>query len=269
MVFSVMHLVNFAHGELITLPGYAMLGLYSLGAPWIVMATGAIIAGLVAALAMERTAFRPVRNADPTTMLVTSFGLSIIIQALLASLVSARPQGVPQPGWLSDGITVAGVSVQWQQLGTIVVTAVALTGLLIFLRRSMTGIAMRAAASDFDAARLMGVDANRVIAVAFGISGLLAGIAAVAYLARLGTVEPSMGLTPVLFAFVASVIGGIGSLKGAVAGGFALGFVEIALRNWLPGDMTGFTPAFLFLAVAVLLVVRPRGLFGAEETMRV
>lgn len=88
-----------------------------------------------------------------------------------------------------------------------------------------------------------------------------------AYLARLGTVEPHMGLTPVLFAFVASVIGGIGSLKGAVVGGFALGLLEIALRNWLPGDMTGFTPAFLFLAVAVLLVVRPRGLFGTTERL--
>jgi branched-chain amino acid transport system permease protein len=269
MVFSVMHLVNFAHGELITLPGYSMLGLYSLGAPWIVMAIGAIVTGVAAALAMERTAFRPVRNAPPTTMLLTSFGLAIIIQALLASLVSARPQAVAQPDWLGERITVLGVSIQWQQLGTIVVTAIALTGLVIFLRRSMTGIAMRAAATDFDATRLMGVNANRVISVAFAISGFLAGLAAVAYLARVGTVNPHMGLTPVLFAFVASVIGGIGSLKGAAVGGFVLGFVEVALRNWLPEDMIGFTPAFLFLAVAILLVVRPRGLFGTDEAVRV
>lgn len=269
LVFSVMRLVNFAHGELITLPGYAMLGLYTLGAPWSVLAIGGLVTGVVGAVAMERLAFRPVRHADPTTMLLTSFGLSIIIQSLLATLVSPRPQAVPQPDWLGTSISVAEISLQWQQLGTIAVTVIALAALLLFLQRSFTGVAMRAAATDFDATLLMGIKANRVIRVAFAVSGLLAGIASVAHLARIGTVEPTMGLTPVLFAFVASVVGGIGNLRGAVLGGLLLGLVEVALRSWLPVDTTSFTPAVLFLAVAVLLIVRPRGLFGADEAVRV
>lgn len=269
LVFSVMGLVNFAHGELITLPCYAMLGLHLLGASWAVMAAGGILAGLVAALAMERLAFRPVRGAAPETMLLTSFGLSIIIQSLLATLISPRPKAVPQPEWLSASITIGGVSLQWQQLGTILVAFVALLALLVFLRRSFYGVAMRAAATDFDATLLMGVKANRVIASAFAISGLLAGIAAITYLARIGTVSPSMGLTPVLFAFVASVIGGIGNLKGAVIGGLVLGLVEVGLRSWLPAGATSYTPVILFAVVAVILVLRPRGLFGADEGVRV
>lgn len=269
LVFSVLNMINFAHGELITVSGYAMLGLHSLGASWGVLVIGGIVAGGVTALLMERIAFRPVRDSAPTTMLLTSFGLAIVIQSLLASIISARPQAVPQPAWLNRGFHIGDVAVQWHELLTIVLTGTALLGLLVFLQRSFLGTAVRAAAADSDASRLMGINADRVIAAVFAISGVLAGLAAVSYLARVGSVDPWMGLTPLLFAFVAAVIGGIGSLKGAVAGGLAVGFVEVALRTWLPNDMTSFTPALLFLAVAVLLAVRPRGMFGAEGAVRV
>jgi branched-chain amino acid transport system permease protein len=128
---------------------------------------------------------------------------------------------------------------------------------------------MRGASEDFDAVRLMSIRANRVIASAFAVSGFLAGIAAVLLLARSGSVTPSMGLMPVLMAFVANVIGGIGSLPGAVIGGFVLGFAEVMLRAWLPLGVSGFTTGFLFLFVAVLLLLRPEGLFGARTATRV
>lgn len=269
IVFSILHLVNFAHGELITLPSYAMLGMYHLGLPWYVFAPAAVVIGGVAGLAMERLAFRPVRRASPTTMLLTSFGLSIIIQSLLQIMVSPRPQAIPQPGWLRSSFLVAGLRVQSEHLLTILVTAAALLGLVLLLRRSLMGTAMRAAAEDFDAVRLMGIKANRVVTSAFFISGALAGIAAILILSRRGTVNPHMGLMPVLSAFVANVIGGIGSLWGAVLGGFLLGFVEVALRAWLPSSVSGFTTGFLFLIIAVLLLFRPAGLFGARTAVRV
>jgi branched-chain amino acid transport system permease protein len=233
------------------------------------LAAAAVLSGVAAALAMERLAFRPVRHANPTTMLLTSFGLSIIIQSLLQITVSPRPRAVPQPDWLRSSFEFVGLRFQAEHLLTIGVTAVALLSLVTLLRRTSIGTAMRAAAEDFDAVRLMGIKANRVIAAAFAISGGLAGVAAVLILSRRGTVNPHMGLMPVLSAFVANVIGGIGNLWGAVLGGFLLGFVEVALRAWLPGSVSGFTTGFLFLFVGLLLLIRPEGLFGARQAVRV
>ena len=268
IVFSILHLINFAHGELITLPAYAMYGMYLLGLPWVAFATISILVGVVAALAMERIAFRPVRDASPATLLLTSLGLSIIIQALLQMLISPRERAVPQPDWLLDSFDVAGLRVQAVQLLAIGVTIVSLVVLTMIIQRTRIGIAMRAAAEDFDATRLMGISANRVVAVAFAISGLLASLAAILLLARRGTVHPSMGLLPVLKAFVATVLGGFGSLTGAAIGGFLLGFLEVALRAWLPQDVAGFTEGILFAIVGFLLFLRPNGLFGRAEVVR-
>jgi branched-chain amino acid transport system permease protein len=268
IVFSILHLINFAHGELITLPAYAMYGMYLLGVPWVAFAAISILVGVVAALAMERIAFRPVRDASPATLLLTSLGLSIIIQALLQILISPRERAVPQPDWLLDSFEVAGLRVQAVQLLAIAVTIVSLVALTMIIQRTRMGIAMRAAAEDFDATRLMGISANRVVAVAFALSGLLASLAAILLLARRGTVHPSMGLLPVLKAFVATVLGGFGSLAGAAVGGFLLGFLEVALRAWLPQDVAGFTEGMLFAIVGFLLFLRPNGLFGRAEVVR-
>lgn len=269
LVFTILHLVNFAHGELITIPGYALLALHYLGAPWVVMAIAAPLVGMLAALTMERVAFRPVRSATPTTMLLTSFGLSIILQALFVMLVSPRPRAVPQPDWFGSSVIVGGVRLQALQLLTVAVVVVTLVALSLLLRRTLLGVTMRAAAEDFDAARLMGVRANGVIATAFAVSGLLAGLAAVLVLARRGSVNPMMGLGPVLNAFVANVIGGIGNLWGAAAGGLLLGAVEVALRALMPPTLAGMVDGFVFALVAVILLVKPSGLFSAETAVRV
>lgn len=268
MVFTIMHLVNFAHGELITVPGYVMYALATLGASWFVFAPAAVLAGVIAALVMDRLAFRPVRNASPATMLLTSLGLSILIQGSLQTFVSPRERAVPQPAWIRSSLDVLGIRIQTNQILSILVTTVALAGLLLLLRRTRIGMAMRAAASDFDAARLMGIRADRVIATAFAISGALAGLAAILILARRGSVDPSMGLLPVLKAFVAVVLGGFGSLSGAVVGGFALGFAEVALRAWLPSDLTPFVDGFLFAMIGVLLFFRPGGIITVRTAVR-
>lgn len=269
MVFTIFGLVNFAHGELITLSAYAMLGAHYLGWPWVAQVVVALVAGIAAAVAMEQLAFRPVRKADPTTMLITSFGLSIAIQAILTMVVSARTRTVPQPDWFGTAFHLGEFTLPHHQLLTVVVTAVALVVLVVVLRRTTAGLAIRAAAEDFTAARLLGVRANWVISSAFATSGLLAGIAAVLILARTGgTVQPTMGLTPVLKAFVAIVIGGVGSLGGAVMGGFVLGIIEVSLRAWLPSSMTGFTDGLLFALVAAVVLLRPQGILGKVERLR-
>lgn len=269
LVFSILGLINFAHGELLTISAYSVLGLHRMGAPWWVQALAALVVGPLAAIAMERVAFRRVRSASPTTLLLTSFGLSIVIQAAFLIAISPRPQAIPQPGWLQRSVEVAGLSLQAQQLLTITVTAAALAGLSWVLGRTLLGTAMRAAAEDFDAARLMGVRADRVIQGAFAASGLLAGLATILLLARRGSVDPHLGLLPVLKAFVANVIGGVGSLPGAVLGGLLLGVAETAMRAYLPQGAAGFTDGLLFLGVVAILTWRPRGILGRPEAVRV
>jgi branched-chain amino acid transport system permease protein len=151
---------------------------------------------------------------------------------------------------------------------SITATAVLLIGLMIFLRRSTLGIAMRAASLDFPVTRLMGINANAVIATAFAISGLLAGVAGALWIAQRGSVDPLMGFLPVLKAFIAVVLGGIGSLGGAVVGGFALGFIEVALRAFLPEDVQPFREAVALSLVIALLLWRPEGLIGRKEAVR-
>lgn len=269
IVFSIIGLVNFAHGELITVCGYVMLAGLSLGMPWWAYALLGIAGTIVAALLMERLAFRPVRNASPLTMMLTSLGVSIGIAAAFETFVSPRVKAVPAPSWVSSAVHVGSLRIQAEHIMTISVTVVAVLLLLFLLRRTVIGKAMRAAAEDFNAVRLMGIKANAVIVTAFAISGLLAGLAAVLILARRGAVNPHMGVFLGINAFVANVIGGLGNLWGALAGGFVLGFVEVMLRAWLPADIAGFTTGFVFIFVAVALVVRPGGIFGGSSAERV
>lgn len=266
IVFSVMGLVNFAHGEFITIAGYTMYALFIFAAPtsaWTLLPIG-IFAAIAAAVVFERVAFRPVRNAPATTGLLTAFGLSIIVKNFFVTAVATRPKAVPSPDFLSELVPIGPVHIQVLQLLEGAVTAGALVALLAVLRGTTIGLSMRAAAKDFNTVRLMGVRANQVVMAAFVISGLLAGLAAVFIIARRGAVDPFMGFIPVLKAFVGAVLGGFGSLIGAVVGGFTLGIAEVVLQVILPESIAGYRDAFVFLFVGGLLILRPQGIFGVK-----
>lgn len=264
IVFSVMGLVNFAHGDQITVGGYAMF-LVALTAgmsnPALLLPVG-ILSVVLFALFLERVAFRPVRQAPPTTGMLMSFGVSILIQNVALIFVGTRPKAVPTMEFLMSNLTVGSLRIPMVQLLETVITFAAIAVLVVFLRRTTIGMAMRAAAKDVQTVRLMGVRADRMVAAGFAISGLLAGLATIFIMARRGAVDPFMGFTPVLKAFVAAVIGGFGSLPGAVIGGFALGIGEVALQVALPEHVAGFRDAFIFTAVGLLLLVRPQGILG-------
>jgi branched-chain amino acid transport system permease protein len=263
IVFSIMGLVNFAHGEIMTLGGYAMFFVtVQFGAPLPVVFLAAILTAMVTALLMERIAFRPVRGSSVATMLLTSFAVSVILQVTFQNVISPRPRGVQLPPELSQVVEVLGVGIGLIQLLAIVMVLVSLGLLTLFLRRTTLGISMRAAAQDFSVARLMGIRADGVIATAFAISGLLAGVAAFLWVAQRGSVDPAMGLTPVIKAFIASVMGGLGSLPGAVVGGFVLGIIEVTLQAWLPQEALPFKDAITLTLVIAILLWRPQGLLG-------
>ncbi len=268
MVFSVLGLINFAHGELMTVTGYTMFFAIGSGVPFILAACLGVAMAMVVAVLMERIAFRPVRNANTATMLLTSFAVSTILHILFQNLISARPKAIPVPSDLAGAINFFGLDIGAIQALSIVCTALLLFALNLFLRRSILGIAMRAAAFDFPVTRLMGINANAVIATAFAISGLLAGVAGVLWIAQRGSVDPLMGFLPVLKAFIAVVLGGLGSLSGAVVGGFVLGFIEVALRAYLPPEVLPFREAIALSLVIGLLLLRPEGLLGQKLSVR-
>jgi branched-chain amino acid transport system permease protein len=266
IVFSIMGLVNFAHGEVVAFGGYSMVITASLltSNPWLIM-IGVMIACVLMSVVLERVAFRTIRGADLTTGLLTAFGVSIVLQNLFLLLGSPRPIAATQFIFLDQTVKFGSIRVSSLQIYETVATFIAIAILLVFLRKTTLGIAMRAAALDFEMVRLCGIRANRVIAGAFAISGLLAGIACIFIMARRGSVQPHMGFDPVLVAFVACVIGGFGSLPGAVLGGFLLGITEVAVliftskrRGASPGSCIYAGDAHTNLATRWNLIPRPR-----------
>ncbi|MEZ5888023.1 MAG: branched-chain amino acid ABC transporter permease [Paracoccaceae bacterium] len=268
VVFSIVALINFAHGELMTVAGYVLFVCILYAVPLPIAVVAAVVAAAAAAAATERLAFRPMRRADPTSLMLTSFAVSAILKVLFQNGISARPKPVPLPPELSGTLTLGPVRLGTVPLASILVTCLSLAALTFFLKRTVMGKAMRAAAEDFQVLRLMGIRANRVIATAFALSGMLAGISAALWVAQRGSVDPLMGFVPVLKAFVASVIGGLGSLSGAVAGGFALGIAEVLFQAYLPDAALPFRDAFVLGFVILILLWRPDGLIPAKTGRR-
>jgi branched-chain amino acid transport system permease protein len=264
MVFGIMRLVNFAHGEIIMLGAYALLELT--GQPLVVVLLGTLAAGALVALAMERVAFRPVRRSSPATLLVTSFAVSVLLQNVVISTYGSFPKTVALPSFLDSPYSIGHIQISKSTVVTAITTMVLLVSLGIFLKKTALGTQMRAAAEDFTMARLLGVRADRVIATAFVISGVLAGTVSILLVWETGSISPTMGTAPVLVGFVATVIGGMGSLAGAALGGFLLGFVTVGFQAWLPLGLRDFRDAFAFGVVILILVVRPQGLLGASGT---
>jgi branched-chain amino acid transport system permease protein len=260
LIFGVMDLINFAHASLIVVTSYSLLYLDVLPAG--VALVAAIGMAVVVALATERVAFRPIRGAGEVTLLVTSFAVFYLIQNLTLLIVGGIPQSVHVLGFVRGSVMLGDVRVAKLSLVTIAVTGVLLVSLAAFLKRTPFGLQMRAAAEDFGMARLLGVRANSVVAWAFALSGVLAGCAAILFVAETGTLTPNMGFNLVLFAFVATILGGLGSLWGAVLGAFILGALMVTLQNALPLDVRPYRDAFVFIAVIVLLILLPNGLAG-------
>jgi branched-chain amino acid transport system permease protein len=270
LIFGVMHLVNFAHAELITVGAYVAYFLSTEGVSWWLLAPAIVIAAIVASVTTELVAFRWVRNASPYAMLLTSFAVERLSHALWAVFVSPTQRSFSGPSWAFNTVSIGSVRFEVMDLVTIAVTAVvlALTGFVF--RRTLFGISVRGASEDFDAARLMGVRANRVIVGAFAFAGFLAGIAAVLILMRSPSASPAMGSDWLIKAVVAAVIGGLGSFSGAVVGGLALGLAEVVFRGYLPeGVWERLTDAMVFVLIALLFIIRPQGLFTVRTAERV
>ena len=264
VIFGIMRLVNFAHGELIMAGAY-VLALVSLPAVALVPLTLLVAVGL--ALMLERAAFRPVRQAAPATLLITSFALSFLLQNVAALTWGSVPRSTDFASGLDTSFALGEVTIHTLDLITIGVTLALLAGIGVFFRSTTLGTQMRAAAEDFRMARVLGIRADRVVATAFALSGVLAWVAAILLTARTGTVSPTIGVNIVLFAFIATIVGGVGSLSGAVVGGFAIGALTVVLQASLPLAYRPYRDAFVFAAVLAVLIARPQGLLPARSVL--
>ena len=217
---------------------------------------------------MERIAFRPLRGASPVVMILTSFAISGILQTLFQTLISPRALPVAVPPGFNTLVKLGGLEVGMIQIVAMGLSLAGLAALSALYYRSRTGAALRAAAEDFDTLRLMGMNSDRLVVTSFMLSGLLAGVAGVLWVFQRGSVDPLMGNAPLLWSFIAVVVGGIGSLSGAVAGGFLLGFLEVALRAYLPPEVLPYREALELALLIAVLVGRPSGLIPRIEVAR-
>ena len=270
MVFGILRMTNFAHGDMMMVGAFATLLLGATGLPFGWAVIGGIVAGALAGIIVERAAYRPVRGAPDVTLLLTSLGVTYILENLGILLFTSSPQNFPIPEWLNGSYQFLDGMVTFTQINllTIGLTLVSLLALGWFVTRTDVGLGMRAAAEDMAAAHLVGLDVNRLIIVAFAIASGFAGLAGVLWAAQAGVVQPNMGFTPLLKAFVAAIIGGFGSIAGALVGGYLLGALEIGIVAFLPSGLSPYRDAIVFALLIAFLLLRPNGLLRATQEVK-
>jgi branched-chain amino acid transport system permease protein len=246
MVYGILRLINFAHGDVFMLGGYiAFYGITIFFMPWWV---GFIVAfGLtgIFGIALERTAYKPLRQSPKISIMISAIGASFLIENLATVIFGGRPKGFPVPELFNRVVHIGAVSVMNISLLIPVLTAVLLAILLIIVHKTKTGMAMRAVSTDLNAARLMAIDVNKVVSFTFGVGSVLAAIGGVMWAVKYPQLNPTMGMIPGLKCFIAAVIGGIGNIAGAVLGGLLLGFIEIMIIALLPPLPATGTPSRL------------------------
>jgi len=261
MIYGVARIVNFANGDLMTVGGYSLLLSSTIGnLPTLLIGFGLVV---MLALCMERFAFRRIIKAPMPTLMVMSLGLSLLIQNVLLIAFGSRPTGVGFAQFLTEPILVGSLRISALNVITILVLAVMGGGLVYTLKRTSIGVQLRAAAEDFQMARLSGVRANRIVAASFVISALMATAAGMILALQVGTASYNLGGRAVILGFIATVLGGLGSIGGAALGGFLIGFATVVAQIMLPTAISPFRDAFVFAAVILVLLFRPQGLFVA------
>ena len=259
VIFGIMGLLNFAHGNFIMIGAYAIF-LMS-GRPIFIVAATTVVVVILLALSTDRFVFRPLRGAEAATLLISSFAVAYLLENIIIMSFGGRPKAVDFGHGLLESVTIGSVRISQLDIFTIAITAVLLIGLTLFLRKTRYGTEMRAAASDFRMARLLGIRANRVVATAFAVSGVLAAAVSIMLVARTGAVSHGMGLMPLLFGFLATLMS-MGNLPGAALGGFILGFVSVGFQVVLPPDLVPYRDAFVFALVVIIYALFPGGLMS-------
>jgi len=262
MVYGILRLINFAHGDLLMVSAYAAIyGILLFSLPWFLGFPLAIIATGAVGFLLDRAAYKPLRQAPRISLLISAIGASFFMENLALVIVGGVPKPFPRPEFFSRVIRAGDLHIQVLTIYSPLMTLVLVLGLLYIVFKTKAGKAMRAASQDFETTRLMGINLDRIIALTFLLGSTLAGAGGIMWAMKYPQINPFIGVIPGFKAFIAAVLGGIGSIVGAVIGGFVLGLFEILIVALLPG-LAEYRDAFAFLLLIVVLLFRPTGIMG-------
>ena len=265
MVYGIAKLLNFAHGDIIMVGAYAILVMLNVtGNPWLGILVSVLVCTL-AGIVIERLAYRPLRGASPLAVLITAIGVSYFLQSVAQLIFGAQSRPVTLPAFRK--IPIAGAQISTGTIITLIVGALIMAGLTLFVKRTRTGRAMQAVSEDRGAAQLMGINVNRIIMITFAIGSALAAFASLFYLMQIPSTSPTLGAMPGIKAFTAAVIGGIGSIPGAMIGGVLLGLIEKICLS-VPA-ISAYTTAIEFSLLILILLVKPIGILGKKRRVKV
>ncbi len=266
MVYGIVKLINFAHGEIMMLGAYVgffAIGLWGLPFPLALLV--AMVFSALLGVVIERIAYKPLRNAPRISALITAIGMSLLLQNIALVLFGPDPQKMPAV-ISKEAIHLGSIQISYLTIVTLVLAVGFMILLELFIKRTKTGKAMRAVSQDKAASTLMGIDVNRIISVTFAIGSALGALGGVLYAVAYPQVEPYMGIMPGLKAFVAAVLGGIGSIPGAMIGGFILGIMESLTKGYISSQ---WSDAVVFGVLILVLLIKPSGLLGKNTREKV
>ena len=276
MVYGILRLINFAHGDVFMVAG--LLGIYLssflsayLPPAAVIPVSLLLVLALTVALGfcIERAAYKPLRSAPRMSVMISAIGVSYLLQNSANYITGGQPMTYPSIPFLSDTISLAGTSIKWVVILTPFLVAALVLVLTQLINHTKVGMAMRAVAKDFETSQLMGIKINSVISVTFVIGSALAAVGSMLYFTTYPAIVPTAGAMPGLKAFVAAVFGGIGSIPGAVIGAFLIGICENFVKIMPFDGATTFVDAFTFALLIIILVFKPTGLFGEKATDKV
>ena len=265
MVYGILRLINFAHGDIFTAAGFFMVYIAAtlpvqIAIPLVVVLT------VILGFAVERVAYKPLRSAPRMSVMISAIGVSYLLQNLMWYVTGGLAKQYPTIPWISNSITIGPATTKVVTIVTPILTILLVIALVTIIQKTKIGMAMRAVSKDFETAQLMGIKIDYVISTTFIIGSLLAAIGSVLYFTNYTSVTPTVGAMPGLKAFVAAVFGGIGSIPGAVIGAFIIGICENLIKAL---GYTTFSDAFTFALLIVILLFKPTGLFGEKISEKV
>lgn len=261
MVYGILRLINFAHGDMFMVAGFFMIYITSSTSIYVGLPLTLILTVILGVL-IEKAAYKPLRTAPRMSVMISAIGVSYLLQNLATYVTGGLARPYPNIPFLTEKITLGGIEMKRLALITPILTILLVVGLVIMIKHTKIGMAMRAVAKDFDTAQLMGIKIDRVISFTFVIGSLLAAVGSVLYFSNYGQVSPTIGGMPGLKSFVAAVFGGIGSVPGAVVGAYVIGICETFIKS--NNDYAIFSNAFTFALLILILLIKPNGLFGEK-----
>lgn len=265
MVYGILRLINFAHADIFMVSGFIMI-YASTVFPLYVSIPLVLILTVILGFIVERVAYKPLRSAPRMSIMISAIGVSYLLQNLAWYVTGGLAKVFPSIPWISDSVIVFGRPISRVTVITPFLTIILVIALVALLKYTKVGMAMRAVSKDFETSQLMGIKINTVISITFIIGSFLAAVASLLYFTSYSAVTPTVGAMPGLKAFVAAVFGGIGSVPGAVVGGFIIGICENFIKA---AGLTTFSDAFTFALLIIILVVKPTGLFGEKISEKV